>query len=133
MIPQNGAELISTTGDDEGTPDMQYINAIDGVGQESLNYGYDTDNQATPHAENAWMRIFLDMAKTHGNVKVLVTDYCSTPSNMDNSYAVNHTQFRLIPLLSTMKMRLLFPIWNRLKTSFILSIRTMSTPHNKHL
>ncbi len=92
VIPQNGAELISTTGNDEGAPDMQYINAIDGMGQEGLNYGYETDNQATPHAENAWMRIFLDMAKTHGNVKILITDYCSTPSNMDSSYAINHAQ-----------------------------------------
>lgn len=48
IIPQNGAELISTTGDDEGSPEMNYINAIDGIGQESLNYGYDADDQATP-------------------------------------------------------------------------------------
>ncbi|MCB0540666.1 MAG: hypothetical protein KDE33_24330, partial [Bacteroidetes bacterium] len=34
IIPQNGAEIVSTTGDDEGFPEMDYINAIDGIGQE---------------------------------------------------------------------------------------------------
>ncbi len=91
IIPQNGAELISTTGDNEGSPEMNYINAIDGIGQESLNYGYDADDQATPSQENEWMRIFLDMAKNNGTVQIMVIDYCSTQSKMDNSYSVNHT------------------------------------------
>ncbi len=91
IIPQNGAELISTTGNDEGLPDMNYINAIDGLGQESLNYGYNADDKATPIAENLWMRTFLDMAKNNGNVQIMVTDYCSTQSKMDRSYLVNHT------------------------------------------
>ncbi len=90
IIPQNGVELVSTTGDDEGLPDMDYINAIDGIGQESLNYGYNADDQITPVAENQWMRIFLDMAKNNGSVQIMVTDYCSTQSKMDNSYSVNH-------------------------------------------
>lgn len=91
IIPQNGAELISTTGDNEGSPEMNYINAIDGIGQESLNHGYDADDQATPSQENEWMRIFLDMAKNNGTVQIMVIDYCSTQSKMDNSYSVNHT------------------------------------------
>ena len=91
IIPQNGSEIISTTGDDEGSPEMNYINAIDGIGQESLNYGYNADDQATPNIENEWMRTFLDMAKNNGTVKIMVTDYCSTQSKMDNSYSVNQT------------------------------------------
>ncbi len=91
IIPQNGAELISTTGNDEGYPEMNYINAIDGIGQESLNYGYNADDQETPSDENQWMRTFLDMAKNNGTVQIMVTDYCSTQLKMDNSYAVNHT------------------------------------------
>ena len=91
IIPQNGAEIVSTTGDDTGSPEMNYINAIDGIGQESLNYGYNADNQATPGAENDWMRTFLDMAMNNGTVKIMVTDYCSTPSKMDNSYSINNT------------------------------------------
>lgn len=91
IIPQNGAELVSTTGNDEGSAQMDYINAIDGIGQESLNYGYNADDQATPTAENQWMRTFLDMAKNNGTVKIMVTDYCSTQSKMDNSYSVNNS------------------------------------------
>lgn len=91
IIPQNGAELVSTTGDDEGSALMDYINAIDGIGQESLNYGYDADDHETPTGENEWMRTFLDMAKNNGSVKIMVTDYCSTHSKMDNSYSVNNS------------------------------------------
>ncbi len=90
IIPQNGAELVSTTGDDEGIPDMDYIHAIDGIGQESLNYGFSADDQPTPNDENEWMRTFLDMAKMNGTVKIMVTDYCSTPSKMNNSYLINN-------------------------------------------
>lgn len=91
IIPQNGAELLSTTGDDEGSPEMSYINAIDGLGQESLNYGYDADDQSTPASESQWMRTFLDLTKKDGNVKIMVTDYCSTLSKIDNSYSANNT------------------------------------------
>ena len=91
IIPQNGAELVSTTGDDTGSPDMAYINAIDGIGQEDLFYGYNADNQATPNADIEWISGFLNMAKENGTVKIMVTDYCSTHSKMDNSYTVNNT------------------------------------------
>lgn len=91
IIPQNGAELISTTGDDEGSPNMNYIYTIDGIGQESLNYGYNADDQETPDTENEWIRTFLDMAKNNRTVQIMVTDYCSTQSRMDNSYSVHHT------------------------------------------
>ena len=92
IIPQNGAEIVSTTGDDEGSPQMDYIHAIDGIGQEGLNYGYSKDDRATPTAENQWMLTFLDMAKNNGTVKIMVTDYCSTQSKMDNSYSVNNSK-----------------------------------------
>lgn len=91
IIPQNGAELVSTTGDDEGSLEMSYINAIDGLGQESLNYGYDADDQSTPASERQWMQTFLDLAKNNGNVKIMVTDYCSTLTKINNSYSANST------------------------------------------
>lgn len=89
IIPQNGVEIVSTTGDDTGSPDMDYISAIDGIGQEDLFYGYDTDDQATPSAANDWIRFFLDLAKNSGSVRIMVTDYCSTQSKMENSYSEN--------------------------------------------
>lgn len=91
IIPQNGVELISTTGDDRGVPEINYINAIDGIGQENLNYGYNIDDKETPIDENQWMRTFLDMVKNNGTVQIMITDYCSTLSKMDNSYSVNNS------------------------------------------
>lgn len=61
MIPKNGKASRE--------PATAYLNAIDGVGREA--------------------RIaFLDIAKAN-NVKVLVTDYCSTQTKMADSYAKN--------------------------------------------
>jgi len=92
IIPQNGTAIVSTTGDDTGSPEMDYIDAIDGIGQEDLFYGYNTDNEATPSTANEWIISFLDMAKNNGTVKIMVTDYCSTPSKMDDSYSVNNAK-----------------------------------------
>ena len=51
IIPQNGQELVTTNGDDNGTADVAYLNAIDGAGQEDLFYGYDYDDEPTPEIE----------------------------------------------------------------------------------
>ena len=90
IIPQNGANLVSTTGDETGTAEMSYIDAIDGIGQEDLVYGYYDDNQATPTEDKDWIETFLNMAKDNGTVKIMVTDYCSTHSKMDDSYSKNN-------------------------------------------
>jgi len=37
-----------------------------------------------------WTSSFLEMAKNNGTVKIIVTDYCSTTSKMDNSFAENN-------------------------------------------
>ncbi|MGL6162575.1 endo alpha-1,4 polygalactosaminidase [Microbulbifer sp.] len=89
IIPQNGAEIVSTTGNDTGTADVDYVNAIDGIGLESLFYGYDDDDQPTPAKERLWTRTFLDMAKDSGDVTILVTDYAFSQNNMDDSYEQN--------------------------------------------
>ncbi|GAA3920847.1 hypothetical protein GO495_00795 [Chitinophaga oryziterrae] len=89
IIPQNGIELITTNGESNGTLAQTYINAIDAVGQEDLFYGYNDDNVATPSADNLYIRGYLDRIKT--SKKVLVTDYCSSKTNMDKSYSSNNT------------------------------------------
>ncbi|MCD6501081.1 endo alpha-1,4 polygalactosaminidase [bacterium] len=89
VIPQNGAEIVSTTGEDTGLPDMNYINAIDGIGQESLYYGYYADDQETPLEDRQWTSAFLDMAKDNGNIVIFVTDYCYSHYRMDDSYGKN--------------------------------------------
>lgn len=88
IIPQNGIELVTANGEESGTPDVAYLNAIDGNGQEDLRYGYDSDDTATPADVTSYLKPFLDVSKNSGNT-ILVTDYCSTPSKMDQSYSVN--------------------------------------------
>ncbi len=90
IIPQNGQELLTTNGDNEGNPSASYMSAIDGQGREDLFYGYDNDDQSTPAGETAYMTDFLDMALESG-IQILVTDYCHTPSKMDDSYTRNHS------------------------------------------
>lgn len=85
VIPQNGHELLSSSGESSGPPASTYISAISGVGREDLFYGYNTDNVATPAAERDYMLGFMDLAEDN-DVEVLVTDYCWTQSYMDDSY-----------------------------------------------
>ena len=88
IIPQNGIELVTTTGDEDAALATDYLNAIDGHGQEDLFYGYDLDNVATPSSDREYLQVFLDKSRDNGN-QILVTDYCSSPTNMTNSYSVN--------------------------------------------
>lgn len=86
VIPQNGPELLTENGEEDGTPVSAYIGAIDGVGREDLFYGYNNDNQPTPTSERDYMLAFMDVAENNG-VEVLVTDYCSSQSKVDDSYS----------------------------------------------
>ncbi|MBF0430051.1 MAG: endo alpha-1,4 polygalactosaminidase [Fibrobacteria bacterium] len=88
IIPQNGHELATTTGETDGEAATTFIASIDGAGQEDLFYGYGNDNQATPASDNNYLLNFLNIYEANG-VEVLVTDYCSTPSLMDKSYTDN--------------------------------------------
>ncbi|HAF29149.1 MAG TPA: hypothetical protein DCG75_08895 [Bacteroidales bacterium] len=88
VIPQNGQELVTINGEEDGTPVSTYLNAIDGVGREDLYYGYDDDNVATPLSEKDYMIAYLDICENN-NVEVLTTDYCWTESKMDDSYSQN--------------------------------------------
>ena len=91
VIPQNGHELLTENGEETGTPAVNYLSAIDGVGREDLFYGYDADNEATPASERSYMIAFLDIAESNG-VEVLVTDYCWTQSFVYDSYAQNYAK-----------------------------------------
>jgi len=89
IIPQNGQELITLNGDNNGSADLTYLAVIDGQGREDLYYGYDDNNKATPSVETEYMADFLDIAREY-DIVILVTDYCSTPSKMDDSYTKNN-------------------------------------------
>lgn len=85
VVPQNGIELIF---EENELPAVDYLNAIDAVGQEDLFYGYPEFNKPTPTPDNAYLKKHLDSAKSN-NKKVLVTDYCKTPEFIERSYSLN--------------------------------------------
>ena len=86
VIPQNGTELVTLTGEPAAPPVLDYLAAIDGVGREDLFYGYNDDDAATPAAETKRMQALLAVAAQRG-VRALVTDYCRTRGKQDDSYA----------------------------------------------
>ncbi len=88
IVPQNGQELNTLNGDNKGHPDVDYLSHIDCIGQEDLFYGYNRDDRATPGDENEYLTDFCDIALAAGKV-IMVTDYCSTHSKMDDSYGKN--------------------------------------------
>ena len=89
VIPQNGEQLASETGEPGGSPAATYLNAIDGQGREDLFYGYNNDDQATSNDDIDYMKAFLEIEENNG-VEVMVTDYCFTHSKMDESYTQNN-------------------------------------------
>jgi cysteinyl-tRNA synthetase, unknown class len=89
IIPQNGQELITSDGNEDGPLATAYLIAIDGLGREDLFYGYDNDDVATPAADRDYMISYLDRAKQEGK-RILVTDYCFTQSKMLDSYTQNN-------------------------------------------
>jgi cysteinyl-tRNA synthetase len=91
VIPQNGNELLTENGEEDGPSAMNYLNAIDGVGREDLFYGYDEDNTPTPESEQSYMIAFLNIAESNG-IEVLVTDYCWLQSYVDDSYNQNEAK-----------------------------------------
>lgn len=91
IVPQNGQEILTTNSDPDGPLATDYMDAIDAVGREDLFYGYTGDDQATPAADRDFLISICDVAKENGKL-VMVTDYCSTHSKMDDSYNQNEAK-----------------------------------------
>lgn len=85
IIPQNGQELLTEDGKANGPIVSDYLNSIDAIGREELFYGYEGDNIPTPDSIRNYLIPFMDLAKNNGK-KVLIIDYCSNPSYVDDSY-----------------------------------------------
>ncbi len=92
VIPQNGHELCTTNGLANGQSATEYLNAIDGQGREELFFGYDNeDNSPTPDdVKLPWLDFLREIRNEHK--KVLVTDYCSSAQQIDQSYALNSNE-----------------------------------------
>lgn len=91
IIPQNGAVLATLDGEAGDAPADDYLDAIDGQGQEDLFYGFNNDDEATPSDESDYIISFLDVEKTSLKT-ILVIDYCSTPAYIDDSYSRNNSK-----------------------------------------
>jgi len=92
IISQNGHELAVASGEsDDPNPAYSYLDAIDGAGQEDLLYGYKSDDRATSESTTEYLMSFLSICEENG-VEVLVTDYCSSHDNMDDSYHQNNSK-----------------------------------------
>ncbi len=90
IIPQNGIELVSNNGNSAGSPNSAYLNAIDANAQEDLFYGYEGDDIPTPIDDTEYLNALLNISKSAGKT-IMVTDYCSSPINIANSFAQNST------------------------------------------
>lgn len=88
IIPQNGQELVTQNGEENGSPSIEYLNSFDGVGREDLFYGFENDNEPTLENDKIYIIAFLDICEQHG-IEVLTTDYCYSHDKMDNSYQLN--------------------------------------------
>lgn len=88
IIPQNGHELLSSSGSFDGEVNQLYLDAIDGVGQENLFYGYKGDNVPTSSEDVSYLTGFIEIAHNAEKV-VFITDYISVPSSIDLAYAKN--------------------------------------------
>ena len=88
VIPQNAEDIVTAAGNPKEPLDYSYLKAIDGIGRESLFYGYGEDNVVTPGRTNRRIMAFLDKYLDNG-LHVLVTDYAFSPNKLADSYLKN--------------------------------------------
>ncbi len=88
VIPQNGQELFTDSGEPDGILQTAYLSAVDAAGREDMFYGYENDNEPTPEEDTQRFADLCVLCEQNG-VEVLATDYCWTHSRMDDSYYQN--------------------------------------------
>lgn len=86
IIPQNGVELLGKNESIDNGLDVDYINAIDGVGVEELFF----DGGVANAADRDYRLSFLRLAKDQ--VKVMVSDYVSSSSDIAASINSNYQE-----------------------------------------
>jgi cysteinyl-tRNA synthetase len=88
IIPQNGVKLITQNGSVNGNVHQNYVQAIDGQGQEGLFYGYLQDDIPTDNQTTDYLKLFLNKL-LNNNKKIFVTDYCYSPPHINDAYQKN--------------------------------------------
>lgn len=88
IIPQNGIELVTLTSTSSGAVSKEYLEVIDGNGQENLFYGHLEDNVATQPQVSEYLINYLNVSKAEGNA-IFVIDYCWSDDKIRDSYIKN--------------------------------------------
>ncbi len=88
IVPQNGIELITKNGSINDPIEMNYMNTINGVGQEDLFYGGEDSNTKLSASSAKWVVAYLNKTRSYGKL-VMVSDYCQTKSYRLDSYKKN--------------------------------------------
>lgn len=86
IILQNGHEVLFVDGTASSAPMPELLSVVTGVARESMQYGFDADDEKTPPAARGDMLRLAQGAAAAG-LTVLTVDYCSTPAHMDSAYA----------------------------------------------
>lgn len=84
VIPQNGHQLIFN----DDMIASSYLNAIDGMAQENLFFGYPNNDFPTQPSMTDRLLKLLNTGKEAGKT-ILVTDYVSTSFKVNSSYSQN--------------------------------------------
>ena len=91
LVVQNAAEL--------GDAFPEYLDLVDGIGQEDIYYGYADDDVMTPITVTAEMESHLDIFLAAGKL-VLTIDYATTPRHIDDAYAKSEAN-GYVPFVTT--------------------------------
>jgi len=87
VIPQNGLELLTLDGDPAGPLAEDYVEAINGCGQEDLSFGYPELGDATPADMHNLLVAFLDRLEA-AERDALTIDYCADEEQAETSLAM---------------------------------------------
>lgn len=82
VVIQNAEEVIYNA---EGNIDYDFLEHIDGIGKESLFFGYEGDDEKTEDEVTNYSKELLNLYREN-NKKVLVIDYCSKEENIRDAY-----------------------------------------------
>lgn len=82
VIIQNAEEVIYN---EEENIDYDFLEHIDGIGKESLFFGYEGDDERTEDEVTNYSKELLNLYREN-NKKVLVIDYCSKEENIRETY-----------------------------------------------
>ena len=99
IIPQNGIELVTENGKPGGKISKDYLELIDGNGQEDVFYGYKKDNVKTEKSISDRLISFLEISQKNGNT-ILATDYCSDIEKIKDSKTKNKS-YDFVPFAAT--------------------------------